>query len=360
MQVRITGKPLHRLRTFAVRRSVVGTVAVLALLGAAPTASAAQEQPTALNGTMAQPQAPKNDLAGGTAPAFWEGRGDLYSSGLAKHPSYYQAFDLNDGSTGYLTQTLQNIRSGAVVTVRWDDSPNRYGNDTAQRRYEVSAAGGAAAEFTTLSGTTVGTPWRNTNTYRFTASGDNPILRFTSLETGVLGALVSNVRIDQEAATTGTPAPAVPTAGTPAPERPAIPSGDKPPVADSDACVPFADGSLPDGCTAQSANQQAIDACPPGSAPCVAQYATDGAATKQDTASTSALVNAIVNKDRYSDPKTAAAQMCAISAQHTGAYRPDQYEYDPRTWNCRPGLSDQDGEQTRPTPGGTLTPLPTP
>ncbi len=92
----------------------------------------------------------------------------------------------------------------------------------------------------------------------------------------------------------------------------------------------------------------------------MAKYATDGAATKQDTASTSALVSAIVNKDRYSDPKTAAGQMCAISAQHTGAYRPDQYEYDPRTWNCRPGLSDQDGEQTRPTPGGTLTPLPTP
>ncbi|MFE2729235.1 hypothetical protein [Kitasatospora sp. NPDC059327] len=360
MRVRTTGKPRHRPGTPAVRLAVAGAVALLALVGAGPAASAAEGQPTAVNGTMAQPQAPKDGLAGGAAPAFWEGRGDLYSTGLAKHPSYYQAFDLNDGAAGYLTQTLQNIRSGAVITLRWDDSPNRYEGNTAQRRYEVSATGGTAKEFTTLSGTTVGTPWRNTNTYRFTASGDNPILRFTSLETGALGALVSNVRVDQDSAPTDTPAPAVPTAGTPAPERPAIPSGDKPPVADSDACVPFVDGSLPDGCTAQTANQQAIDACPPGSAPCVAKYATDGTATKQDTASTSALVNSIVNKDRYSDPKTAAGQMCAISAQHTGAYRPDQYEYDPRTWNCRPGLSDQDGEQTRPTPGGTLTPLPTP
>ncbi|WP_327130093.1 hypothetical protein OG311_00645 [Streptomyces sp. NBC_01343] len=325
---------------------------------AAGAPALADDLPTTVNGVMAQPSV----AAGGLltrAPDFWEGSGDLYGSGLAKHPRNLQAFDLNPGTTGFLRQTLQNIKAGSSVTVRWDDSPNQYDAAApATRRYNISAPGGATQELVTLPRTTVGTPWRFTNSYTFTASTDNPVLTFTSLDTGIYGAVIADVRIDQNAATTDTPNPETPTTNTPDPSRPPIPSGDRPPVGNANTCVPFSDGSMPTGCTEQTENQQAIDDCPPGDAACVAKYATDGAATKQDTAYTSGIVDGVVNKDRYSSPANAAQQMCGIYSTHTSTYTQDQYEYVPQTWNCKGGLSSQDGEQTRPTPTGTLTQLP--
>ncbi|MCM2389652.1 hypothetical protein [Streptomyces albipurpureus] len=338
--------------------AAVGSAAVLGLFGLGTPALAADGQPTTLNGTMAQPSVATGGFQT-RAPDFWEGSGDLYGSGLAKHPRHLQAFDLNPATTGFLRQTLQNIKAGSVVTVRWDDSPNQYDAAApATGRYNVSASGGATQELNTLPRTTVGTPWRFTNSYTFTAGTENPVLTFTSLDTGIYGAVVADVRIDQTSAAADTPNPAKPTTNTPDPSRPPIPSGDKPPVGNSNTCVPFSDGSLPTGCVEQTENQQAIDECPPGNASCVAKYATDGAATKQDTAYTAGLVDGIVNKDRYSSPQNAAQQMCGISTQHTSAYTQDQYEYVPGTWNCKGGLSNQDGEQIRPTPGGTLTQLP--
>ncbi|WP_432066199.1 hypothetical protein [Streptomyces sp. C10-9-1] len=339
--------------------SVAMASMALGLPAAGTPALAANGQPTALNGTMATPSRAPGGFAT-AAPDFWEASGDHYGRTLAKHPSAFQAFDLNASSPGFLRQTLQNITAGSEVTVRWDDSPNQYDAVAPdQRSYRVEAAGGTPRDFTTLPRTTVGTPWRFTNAYTFTASTDNPVLSFTSLDDGIYGAVITHVRVDPSLSTTpGTPTPGAPTANEPDPGRPEIPSGERPPVGNANTCVEFSDGSLPTGCVEQTANQQAIDACPPGDAACVAKYATDGAQTKQDAAHTAGLVSGIVNKDRYSTPLNAALQMCKIGGQHTSVYTPDQYEFVPATSNCLLDLSDEDGEQTRPTPTGQLTELP--
>ncbi|MFG2640357.1 hypothetical protein ACGFYP_05210 [Streptomyces sp. NPDC048370] len=142
----------------------------------------------------------------------------------------------------------------------------------------------------------------------------------------------------------------------PSMDMPGYPKGDQPPVKNSDPCSK--DSKNPSGCGAREGNQKEIEACPPGQAGCLAKYATDGQATRTDLNSTAAFVDELANKDRYASPHQAAAQMCGIFSQHIHFYRPDQYQFQPTTHNCLPGLSGQDHEHPTVTPVGTLTRLP--
>ncbi|MGA5198753.1 hypothetical protein [Streptomyces exfoliatus] len=137
---------------------------------------------------------------------------------------------------------------------------------------------------------------------------------------------------------------------------PDSPPGEQPEVKNSDPCGDG--GTNPSGCGAREGNQKEIEDCPPGSAGCLAKYATDGAATQTDLKSTATFVDVLANKDRFASPQQASAQMCGIFSQHVSSYGPDQYQFRPTTSNCLPGQSAQDNEQATVTPVGTLTRLP--
>ncbi|MEU2549096.1 hypothetical protein ABZ618_27290 [Streptomyces roseolus] len=139
-------------------------------------------------------------------------------------------------------------------------------------------------------------------------------------------------------------------------DPPAYPEGDQPDVKQSDPC---ADGTTnPAGCGARQGNQEEIEDCPPGTAGCLARYATNGQATRTDLKSTATFVEELANKDRYASPQQATAQMCDIFSQIVSFYGPDQYQFQPTTHNCLPGQSGQDHENATVTPVGTLTTLP--
>ncbi|MEV4950050.1 hypothetical protein [Streptomyces sp. NPDC053755] len=150
-----------------------------------------------------------------------------------------------------------------------------------------------------------------------------------------------------------------PEPGDPSPpsmDMPASPPGEQPEVQNSDPCG--AGGTNPSGCGAREGNQKEIEDCPPGTAGCLAKYATDGQATQTDLTSTATFVDMLANKDRFASPQQASAQMCGIFSQHISFYGPDQYQFQPTTSNCLSGQSAEDNEQPTVTPVGTLTRLP--
>ncbi|MGA4837443.1 hypothetical protein [Streptomyces sp. G45] len=163
---------------------------------------------------------------------------------------------------------------------------------------------------------------------------------------------------EASASMSGLPTAADPGDGPSAPpmDMPPYPKGDQPKVKQSDPC---ADGTTnPAGCDARKGNQDEIEDCPPGTAGCLARYATNGEATQTDLKSTATFVDELANKDRFASPEQASAQMCGIFSQHISFYQADQYQFPPTTHNCLPGQSGQDNENPTVTPVGTLTRLP--
>ncbi|MEV7526517.1 hypothetical protein [Streptomyces sp. NPDC091371] len=205
----------------------------LGLLAGAPLAQAAASSAvaaapvpvTVLNGDFAEPAftgvntgvnpyawSVGSTAGAGTTASVW--RWDAATGG---HPASLTAamLRLPNEATHGLKQRLRGVRSGARVTVTYDESPSVSNGCTpaalAQgQTYSVQGEGGALTSRTTLP-TTERLPtnfwksaWRTGVALTFTAGANEPLLTFTSAvpaaqnNNGNCGPLITNVRATQE------------------------------------------------------------------------------------------------------------------------------------------------------------------
>lgn len=306
-------------------------VCAVGLLAPQPAAAG---QGRLVNGAFSLPDAGTGYLS--RPPTGWSGSVDLLSGTVSEHPDGYQAVDLNQGAKGYLKQNLRGVDKGDTVTVVWDDSPNPYGHSvTTAQKYQVRGEGGEAKTFTTLAPANAGNDWQfGRASYTFTADRQDPVLTYTSMEDGALGAVVAHLRMT----TAGPAQSADPCAGGPG--RP--------------------DSAKPPACAALAGNQKKIEDCDEGSSGCLGRVATDGANTVADQGAVQQNVAAAFNKKRQTSPRDATALACALTEPLVAPPGPDQYVFDPQTLNCRDSaaLSADDGQRPAVVPGGVLSTLP--
>ncbi|MFE2853898.1 hypothetical protein ACFXJO_22565 [Streptomyces lavendulae] len=200
--------------------------ATAAHASAVPPARAAAPVPvTVLNGDFAQPaftgvNTSANPYAwsvGSTSGTGTTGGVWRWNAATGGHPGGLTAAMLRlPGEASYgLKQRLRAVRSGAQVTVTYDESPSVSNSCTAAalengQTYTVQGEGGPLTSQTTLP-TTEKLPtnywkpaWRTGVTLTFTAAANEPLLTFTSTvpaaqnASGNCGPLVTNVRVTQE------------------------------------------------------------------------------------------------------------------------------------------------------------------
>ncbi|WP_051779042.1 hypothetical protein [Streptomyces sp. NRRL S-241] len=197
----------------------------LAYAAVPPAGAAAPVPVTVLNGDFAQPAftgvntsanphawSVGSTAGTGTTAGVW--RWDATTGG---HPGGLTAAMLRlPGEAAYgLKQRLRGVRSGARVTVTYDESPSVSNYCTAAaleqgQTYTVQGEGGTLADRTTLP-TTEKLPsnywkpaWRTGVTLTFTAGANEPLLTFTSTvpaaqnNSGYCGPLITNVRATHE------------------------------------------------------------------------------------------------------------------------------------------------------------------
>ncbi|WP_326673188.1 hypothetical protein [Streptomyces sp. NBC_01257] len=177
-----------RLRTLAALG--VAGLALPAALGATPAgaaAAAAQTVPV-LNGDFADP-AVRGDGPTTVLIDHWTGANQRYSPSAAGRTDGAHAVALQkDGNT--LQQRLRGVRTGAKVTVSYEDSPAVSKECTPEQvaggqPYTVEATGGAVRDITTagdpdrVKGKAGSGRWTG-RSYEFTASENEPLLTFTS------------------------------------------------------------------------------------------------------------------------------------------------------------------------------------
>ncbi|WP_329095936.1 hypothetical protein [Streptomyces sp. NBC_01439] len=194
---------------------------------AAPAAapSAAPVPVTVLNGDFAQPAF--TGVNTGANPYAWSvgstsGTGTTggvwrWNAATGGHPDGLTAamLRLPTEATYGLKQRLRGVRTGARVTVTYDESPSVSNSCTAAaleqgQTYSVQGEGGPLTDRTTLP-TTEKLPsnywksaWRTGVTLAFTAGANEPLLTFVSTvpaaqnASGNCGPLITNVRVTQE------------------------------------------------------------------------------------------------------------------------------------------------------------------
>ncbi|MEU9091885.1 hypothetical protein [Streptomyces sp. NPDC048428] len=176
-----------RLRTLAALG--VAGLALPAALGAAPAGAAAPAQTVpVLNGDFADP-AMKGDGPTTVNLDFWTGANQRYSPSAAGRTDTSHAVALQkDDNT--LQQRLRGVRTGAKVTVSYEDSPAVSKECTPEQvaggqPYTVEGSGGAVRDVTTagdpdrVKGKAGPGRWTG-RSYEFTASENEPLLTFTS------------------------------------------------------------------------------------------------------------------------------------------------------------------------------------
>ncbi|WP_393061967.1 hypothetical protein [Streptomyces sp. LN549] len=176
-----------RLRTLAALG--VAGLALPAALGATPAGAAAPAQTVpVLNGDFADP-AMKGDGPTTVLIDYWTGANQRYSPAAAGRSDTSHAVALQkDGNT--LQQRLRGVRTGAKVTVSYEDSP-AVSKECAPEQvaggqpYTVAGSGGAVRDVTTagdpdrVKGKAGPGRWTG-RSYEFTASENEPLLTFTS------------------------------------------------------------------------------------------------------------------------------------------------------------------------------------
>ncbi|MEU9161177.1 hypothetical protein AB0D29_13015 [Streptomyces sp. NPDC048424] len=211
---------------------VIGVCLSLGLLAgtplahaAVPPARAAAPVPvTVLNGDFAQPAF--TAAYTGVNPYAWSvgstaGTGTTtgvyrWNAATSGHPDGLTAASLRFPNAAHgLKQRLRGVRSGARVTVTYDESPGVINTCTAAalaegQTYTIEGEGGPLTSGTTLP-TTEKLPsnywkpaWRTNVTYSFTANANEPLITFTSSvpnaqnASGNCGPMITNVRATQE------------------------------------------------------------------------------------------------------------------------------------------------------------------
>ncbi|MCX5001066.1 hypothetical protein OHB05_00275 [Streptomyces sp. NBC_00638] len=180
------------------RPTLLAALAVLTATGlplpsvAAAQGAAAEQPVSVLNGDFAEP-AMKGDGPTTVGLDNWTGSNQRYSPKASGRSDTAHGVALQkDGNT--LQQRLRGLRSGARVTVSYEDSPavskECAGEDVAGGQpYTVEASGGQVQPVTTaadpdrVKGTPGNGRWTQ-RTYVFTASENEPLLTFTSKVTG--------------------------------------------------------------------------------------------------------------------------------------------------------------------------------
>ncbi|MER5867051.1 hypothetical protein [Kitasatospora sp. NPDC002040] len=272
----------------------------------APTSAGAEDtQPAVVvNGTFSSPTVP-SDKQFESGIDGWTGSGRI-SATRAAHRLGIQAAYIGSNS---LSTRLRGVRTGATVTLSWDDSPDTcVKQGVANRTYAISVAGPANSPGAFTTNPSAGrTDWFIGRTYSFTAAEDAPQITFSSTATETAGcpALIANVAAQQ-------------TAPPPAPPKQNDPCAGE--AADSPACKDVA------------ADKEKIDKCPPTDRDCLAGVAGDGKAEKDGIAKETQAVDDFGKIPREQDPNTAAAELCALPNALTSDLKPGDAVVPPSEW----------------------------
>ncbi|MET9616817.1 hypothetical protein [Kitasatospora indigofera] len=285
-----------------------GTIAITPTV---PAGAEDTEPAVVVNGTFSSPTVPAGqDWV--TSVDGWTG-GVTASATRAGHPRGFQAASLaTAGSTNPLSTRLRGVRTGATVTLTWDDNPETCAaQGSGNRTYTVTVSGDLNTPGNFTTNTPTGRPnWFLGRTYSFTAVEDAPKITFTSTTTTNPGCrpVITNVAAKQTAPPLGSPQSS----------------------ASSDPCA--GDAASTSQCTAVSGNQAEIDKCPASDKECLASVAGDGKAEKDGIAKETQAVEAFGNIPRDQDPNTAAADLCALPNALTAAAGPGDAVVPPSDW----------------------------
>ncbi|MER8186925.1 hypothetical protein [Kitasatospora sp. NPDC094015] len=287
--------------------------AAVALAAPAPTPASAEDTEPAVvvNGTFSSPTVPDGQTWV-TGVEGWSG-GGVGSAARAAHPKGLQAASLAwNGQSVPLGTRLRGVRSGATVTLSWDDNPDGCAQQGAARRpYTVTVDGATntPGAFTTNSPTGKAN-WFVGRTYSFTAAEDAPQITFTSTatENPGCGILITNVAAKQTAPPLGAPQ-----------------SG-----ASSDPCS----GDAADGaqCKAVAGKQDEIAKCPASDRDCLAGVAGTGDAQNAAIGKETQAVEDFGKVPRDQDPNAAADGLCALPNALTASVGPGDAVVPPSDW----------------------------
>ncbi|MFE3106082.1 hypothetical protein ACFXKJ_35720 [Kitasatospora indigofera] len=299
------------LRTQRARLLIAALGGAIAVAAPVPAGAEDTEPAVVVNGTFSSPTVPAGQSFGSTVDG-WNGTG-LASATRAEHPKNLQAALTARGSAAVpLSTRLRGVRSGATVTLTWDDNPDKcVAQGVAKRPYTVTVAG----EANTPGAFTTNEPngkanWFLGRTYSFTAAEDAPQITFTSTatENPGCGPLITNVAAKQTAPPLGSPQSS----------------------ASSDPCA--GDGASSPQCKDVAAGKDQISKCPPTDRDCLAGVAGKGEKENAGIDKETQAVEDFGKVPRDQDPNTAAADLCALPNALTAEVSPGDAVVPPSDW----------------------------
>ncbi|WP_441247806.1 hypothetical protein [Kitasatospora sp. McL0602] len=285
-------------------RLLVVTLSCTIALTAPTSAGAEDTDPVVVaNGTFSSPTV-SNGKSFEQGIDNWTGGGRATAT-RAAHPQGLQAAGL--GWNGAISTRLRGVRSGATVTLSWDDNPDGcVAEGSAKRQYTVTVAGAANQPGLLATNTPTGkTNWFIGRSYSFTAAEDSPQLTFTAGSgENISGCpvLITNVSARQTA----------------------------PPPKQNDPCA--GESASSPACKDVAADKEKIDKCPPTDRDCLAGVAGDGKAEKDGIAKETQAVDDFGKVPREQDPNTAASELCTLPNALTSGLKPGDAVVPPSEW----------------------------
>ncbi|MFJ4794992.1 hypothetical protein [Kitasatospora purpeofusca] len=285
--------------------------AAMALAAPTPAGAEDTEPAVVVNGTFSSPTVPADKTWAGT-PTGWTSGGGVTGAPRSAHPRGFQAAYLPQPTSTPLSSRLPGIRTGATVTLSWDDNPDSCVSQGAARRtYTVTVAGANNTPGAFSTNDPVGKAnWFLGRTYSFTATEDAPLITFASTvaDNPGCGPLITNVAAKQTA-----PPLAAPQGG-----------------ASSDPCSGDAKDNAQ--CKDLAADKDKIEKCPATDRNCLAGVAGDGKAEKDGIAKETQAVDDFGKVPRDQDPNTAASNLCALPNALTAGVKPGDAVVPPSDW----------------------------
>lgn len=186
------------------------TLTTAIVLACAGTVNAA----TLKNGSFERPGTFGGDFqslyAGSTGLDGWRierGSVDLTGS-YWQHSDGNYSLDMNGNTAGTISQRITDLVVGSYYALSFDMAGNPYyGSTIMSMTASLDGWGAATFHFDTTGKSQVDMGWL-TQTLTFKASDTSAVLRFASLESGVVGPALDNVRITDAAAVAPVPIPA--------------------------------------------------------------------------------------------------------------------------------------------------------
>ncbi|GLW57959.1 hypothetical protein [Kitasatospora phosalacinea] len=281
-------------------------------LSAPWSAGAADTEPVVVpNATFSSPLVP----AGKTwEPSIedWTG-GSVVTAGRAAHPKGYQAAAFGRfGYSGPISTRLRGVKSGATVTLTWDDNPDAcVSQSDGPRTYTLTVQGeqNAPGRFTT-NAPNAKANWFTGRTYSFTAAEDAPEITFTPTYDSKFGCYTQIADLTA--------------AQTPPPPKPPTNAGKTDPCAGTGANSP--------ACTTNAGNKEKMDECPATSRDCLDSVAGKGEQENAGIAQQTQALDDFTNTPRDQDPNAALGSLCQVANLHNENLEPGDTVLAPGTW----------------------------